>query len=180
MKRLLNDPVMNDTGWSDYNKKVKQEINLQSDNRGTCLKWHPSCHHHCTLESLTSMALFWLPYLRWPYLQWPYLQGSGQMFSSRSLLGLLRLSNKCVTDQFRTALIRRLKKLSLSLVASIINPAKREWLWCTRLLFLRYALSLHSHSSSDLHWAYKTYYLYCKCTPNLHGLVEPPRTLRFT
>ena len=31
MKRLLNDPVINDIGWPDYKKKVKQETNLQSD-----------------------------------------------------------------------------------------------------------------------------------------------------
>ena len=30
MKRLLNDPVINDTGWP-ANKKVKQETNLWSD-----------------------------------------------------------------------------------------------------------------------------------------------------
>ena len=33
MKYLLNEPVMNDTGWPDYNKKVKQETNLRSDSR---------------------------------------------------------------------------------------------------------------------------------------------------
>ena len=38
MKRLLNNPVMNDTGWPDHNKKVKQETDLQSDNKDTLLK----------------------------------------------------------------------------------------------------------------------------------------------
>ena len=119
MKRLLNDPVMNDTGWPDHNKKVK-------------------------------------------------------CFSSQSLLGLPRLSNKCVTDQFRTALTKRLKELSQSLVASIINPAKREWLRCTRLLFLRCALSLHGHSSGDAHWAYKGCY-YC-----LQVNIKPTRLITST
>ena len=33
MKHLLNEPVMNNTGWPDHNKKVKQETNLRSDSR---------------------------------------------------------------------------------------------------------------------------------------------------
>ena len=81
-------------------------------------------------------------------------------FSLQSLLGLSSLLNKCMTNQFRTALIRRLKELNLSLIASIISPAKREWLRCTRLLFLRCALSLHGHSSGNTHWAYKSCYHY--------------------
>ena len=44
MKRLLNDLVMNDTGWPNHNKKVKQETNLQSDNKATYLKWYPSSY----------------------------------------------------------------------------------------------------------------------------------------
>ena len=79
-------------------------------------------------------------------------------FSWRSLLGLSRLSNKCVTDQFRMALTKKLKELSLSLVALIINPAKQEWLWCTRLLFLQCVLRLHGRSFGNAHWAYKGSY----------------------
>ena len=115
-------------------------------------------------------------------------EGQAKCFSSRSLLGLPRLSNKCVTDQFRTALTRRLKELSLSLVASIINPAKREWrrctrplsLRCTRLpslrcmrpLSLRCALSLQRllPLSPGEHQAYETYYLYFKKPPRSYKL----------
>ena len=114
-----------------------------------------------------SKALPQWPYLRRPYLRWPYLRGLGRVFSSRSLLGLPRPTNKCVTNQFRTALTRRLKKLSLSLVTLIINPTKREWLRCTRLLFLRCILSLRRllPVSPGEHQAYKTYYLYFKKPP---------------
>ena len=163
MKRLLNDPVMNNTGWPDHNKKVKRETDLQSDNKGTCSMWHPSCHRHRIPEGLTSIALLWLLYSRWPY-----LQESGRMFSSWSLLDLPRLSNKCVTNQFRTALTRGLKELSQSLVTSIINPTKREWLRCTRLLFLWCALS--PQRLLPFSW----------WISSLHGLAEPPKMLRFT
>ena len=97
--------------------------------------------------------------------------GQTKCFSLQSLLGLPRLSNKCVTHLFRTALTKKLKKLGLSLVASIINPAKREWLRCTRLFSLRCALSLRDslyrwctttlqgcYLSPDEHQAYETYY----------------------
>ena len=153
MKRLLNDPLINDTGWLDHNKKVKRETNLQSDNKDSCSKWHPSRYWHRLHDG-------------------PIYEGQVKCFSSRSLLGLPRLSNKCVTDQFRMALARR----QMSLSASIINPAKREWLRCTRLpslrcmrpLSLRCALSLRR--LLPLSW----------WTSSLHGLAEPPRTLRFT
>ena len=105
-------------------------------------------HQSKATSLLLSKALPQWPYLQWPYLRWPYLQGSGQVLSSRSLLGLLKLSNKCVTNQFRMELTRTLKELSLSLVASIINPAKQEQLRCMRLLFLRCGLN------------YKGYYLF--------------------
>ena len=78
--RLLNDPVTDNTKWPNHNKKVKQETNLQSANRSTCPKWHPSCYWYRTPKDLISMALFWLPYLWWLYLRWPYLWESGQMF----------------------------------------------------------------------------------------------------
>ena len=198
MKRLLNDPVMNDTGWLDHNKKVKRETDLQSDNKGTRSKWYLSCHWHCTPEGFTSMAPLWLLYLWWPYPQWLYLRGLGRVFSSQSLLGLSRLSNKCVTDQFRTALTKRLKELSLSLVALIINPAKQEWLWCMRLPSLRctrpHSLQCALSLQDSLNWwytptlqgcyispgeyqAYKTYYLYFQSIPrSLQGLLKPPRS----
>ena len=75
--------------------------------------------------------------------RWPYLRGSGRVFSSRSLLGLPRLLNKCVTNQFRMALARRqislsfvsiiklttrmaaMHKITLSLVHEITLPAMR-------------------------------------------------------
>ena len=120
------------------------------------------------------------------------------MFSSRSLLGLPRLSNKCMTEQFRTALIKRLKELSLSLVASIINPGKQEWLQCIRLPSLRCtrppslwcALSVRDslyrwctptlqgcYLSPSEYQAYKTYYLYFQSTPrSLQGLSRPPKS----
>ena len=134
---------MNDTGWPNYSKQVKRKTDLQSENKGTGLKWHPFCYWHRIPRALPL----------WSYPQWPYLRRSGWVFSLRSLLSLPRLSNKCVTNQFRMALTRRLKELSLSLVALIINPAKQEWLqctWCTRLpylwytrpLLMRYKLSL--------------------------------------
>ena len=150
MKRLLNDLVINDTKWPDYIKNVKRENNLQSDNKGTCLKWHPFCHQHRTPEGLTSMALLWLLYLQWPYPRWPYLRGSGRVFSSRSLLSVPRLLNKCVTDQFILAIARN------EPVCIDYQPGNQEWLWCllslwctrlpsfwyTKPLFLQCALSL--------------------------------------
>ena len=38
MKYLLNDLVINDIRWLDYNKKIKQETDLQSNSRYTGLK----------------------------------------------------------------------------------------------------------------------------------------------
>ena len=105
MKRLLNDPVMNDIGWTDYNKKVKQETDLQTNNRYTGLKQY----------------LFFLltPYLWW--LNGPTYNGStpnkkGQVkyFNSQSLS---KLSSKYMTDQFRMALARR--QMSLDFVSII-------------------------------------------------------------
>ena len=74
--------------------------------------------------------------------RWPYLRGSGRVFSSRSLLGLPRLSNKCVTNQFILALARN------EPVCINYQSGKQEWLWClpslrcTRLLSLQCVLSL--------------------------------------
>ena len=56
MKRLLNDPVMNDTGWPDHNKKVKRETDLQSDNRGTGPKRHPFRYWHPILDGTMALS----------------------------------------------------------------------------------------------------------------------------
>ena len=96
MKHLLNNPVMNDTRWS-INKKVKQRTNLRNDNKSIGPKWHLFCYQHRTPKGFT--------YNR------PTYDGKGQAkcFSSRSLLRLSTLSNKCVTYQFRMVLVRRPK-----------------------------------------------------------------------
>ena len=96
MKRLLNDPVMNDTGWP-INKKVKQETDVRNDSKNISPKWHLSCYQHRTLKRLIYNG--------------PTYDNKGQTkcFSSRSLLSLPSLSSKCVTDQFRTPLAKRPK-----------------------------------------------------------------------
>ena len=71
-------------------KKSKQETNLRSDSK---------------------------LYLDGPTYNGPTYEGQAKCFSSRSLLGLPRLLNKCVTDQFRMALARG--QISLSFVSII-------------------------------------------------------------
>ena len=86
------------------------------------------------------------------------------------------------------------------------QPGKQEWMWCTRLLclrctrplFLQCALRFQrllllskwisslqdllplfgawDHSSCNAHWAYKTYFLYCKSTASLQGLSRLPKS----
>ena len=36
--------------------------------------------------------------------------------------------------------------------------------------------SAHDYFFYNMHWAYKIYYLYFKSTPNLQGLLRPPKT----
>ena len=104
-------------------RKWKQETNLRSDRR---------------------------PYLNGPTYDGPTYEGQAKCFSSRSLLGLPRLLNKCVTDQFILALARN-KPVCID-----FQPGKQKWgwflpsfrcmglpsLWCTRALSLQCALSL--------------------------------------
>ena len=101
-------------------------------------KRHPSCYWHRILDGLI-------------------YEGQAKCFSSRSLLGLPRLSNKCVTDQFRIALARK----QMSLFASIINPANKNGYSVYPFFGARgYLLfSAQDHSSYGAHWAYKGCYL---------------------
>ena len=128
------------------------------------------------IGTASSMARW--PYLQWPYLRWLYLWGSGQVFSSRNLLNLPRLSIKCVTDQFISALAKK------EPVCIDYQPGKQEWLWyllslwCTRPLSLWCALSLQKllPLSTGEHQAYETYYLYCKSIPSLQSFPRPSRS----
>ena len=99
-------------------------------------------------------------------------------FSSRSLLSLPRLLSKCMTDQFRTALARRLK----------------NWVWaCLYQLSTRQTrmtvVYKVGHSLYNVHWAYKgcyfspgeyqaykTYHLYFKSTASLQSLPRPSKS----
>ena len=87
MRHLLNEPVINNTGWPDYNKKVKRETNLRSDSRPYL--------NAPTYDSLTYNGPIYDD------------KGQAKCFSSRSLLTLPTLSSKYVTNQFRIALARR-------------------------------------------------------------------------
>ena len=107
MKRLLNDPMMNDTRWPDYNKKVKQKTDLQSDNRETGLKWHLSCYWHRNLNALSQWPYFdCLTYVG-PIYNGPIYKAQAKCFSLRNLS---RFLNKSVVNQLQTALAKRLQR----------------------------------------------------------------------
>ena len=94
MKCLLNDPLMKDTRWL-INKKVKQETDLQNNNKNLGLKWYPSRYRHRTPKSLT-------------YNNPTYNDKSqAKCFSLQSLLSLPSLSSKCVINQFGITLARK-------------------------------------------------------------------------
>ena len=61
IKYLLNNPVRNNTRWPDYNKKVKQETNQESDNRSNGLKWHLSHYWHLTFDQTMALPIIALP-----------------------------------------------------------------------------------------------------------------------
>ena len=69
------------------------------------------------------------------------------VFNFWNLLGLPRLLNKCVTDQFRIALARR----QMSLSASIINPANKNGCGAWDYPFC----GARDHLPYSAHWAYK-------------------------
>ena len=73
-------------------RKSKQETNLRSDSRA---------------------------YLDGPTYDGPTYESQAKCFSSQSLLGLPRLLNKCMTDQFKMALIRRQISLSFVLIIKL-------------------------------------------------------------
>ena len=148
MKRLLNDPVMNDTGWP-INKKVKQETNLQSDNRGNGLKWHLSCYWHPIFDEIMALPTMALPMRVKPSVS---AHGTHQSFQTRVQL----ISYKRHQQEGQ--------KIELEPVCIDYQPRKQEWLRCTRLLSLQCALSLRDllplfgvwdHYSCGVHWAYK-------------------------
>ena len=68
---------MNDTGRLDHNKKVKQETDLQSDNKST--------FQSDTLFAINTAPLKVLP--QWPYLDWPTYNGpthDGPIYKGRA------------------------------------------------------------------------------------------------
>ena len=130
MKRLLNDPVMNDTGWPDHNKKVKRETNLRSDRR---------------LLPLSGWISKALP-------QWPYIRGSDHVFSSRSPS---RSLNKSAGNQLQNGANKKAKELSLSLFALIINLANKNGRGAQG-----YSLfGARDHSLCGAHGAYKNRFI---------------------
>ena len=157
MKCLLNNPLINNTGWP-INKKVKQEIDLRNDSKGISLKWKPFCYQHRTSKNFTYNGLTYSD------------KGQAKCFSSWSLLSLPSLSSKCVTNQFWTTqakkpknwawaclhclLIRQIKmaivhEVIFSLVYKItlftmcIKPMRfTTFLWYIRPLSLQCALNL--------------------------------------
>ena len=82
------------------------------------LKRHLFCYQHCTPITLPK----W-PYFNYPTYNGPIYKNKGQAmyFSSQSLLGLPRLLNKSITNQFRTALARRQMSLSLISIIKLIT-----------------------------------------------------------
>ena len=174
MKRLLNDRVMNDTGWPDHNKKVKRETDLWSNSIVDCICWSniSSPYRHRILDGPTYDG---------PTYNGPTYEGQAKCFSPRNAS---RFLNKSAANQLQTALTKRPKnrawaclhwlptwKTRMAAVHKVTLPTMRieptrstTSLWCTRLLFLRYALSLQDllplfgaqdHSSCGVHWAYK-------------------------
>ena len=137
MKRLLNDLMINDTRWP-VNKKVKQETNLWSDSIMDCICWSNIFfpYRHRILNDSMALPTMVLP-----------MRVRPSVFSSRNLLGLLRLLNKCMIDQFRMALAKR----QMSLSTSIINPANKNGCdaWGSFLC------SARDHFPCGAHWAYK-------------------------
>ena len=113
------------------------------------------------------------------------------MFSSQSPS---RSLNKSAGNQLQNGANKKAKELSLSLFASIINPANKDGCGVRGArswpLSLRCALSLQDslyrwctptlqgcYLSPGEHQAYETYYLYFQSTPrSLQGLPRPPRS----
>ena len=86
-------------------------------------------------------------WLNGPTYNGPTYESHAKCFSSRNLLGLPRLSNKCVTDQFRTARARR----QMSLSASIINPANKNGYGAWGYPFC----GAQDHLPCSAYWAYE-------------------------
>ena len=94
MKRLLNDLVMNDTGWPDHNKKVKRETDLWSNSIVDCICW----------SNISSP--YWHRILDGPTYDGPTYEGQAKCFSPRNAS---RFLNKSAVNQLQTALARRPK-----------------------------------------------------------------------
>ena len=87
------------------------------------------------------------PYLNGSTYDGPIYKGWAKCLTYGSLLGLLKLLNKCVTDQFRMALARRQRSLSIS----IINRANKNG--CSEWSYL--LCSTWDHLPCSAYWVYK-------------------------
>ena len=95
MKRFLNDLVINDTRWSDHNKKVKQETNLQNANKDTGLNWQLFCHQSRTLKALPQCPYFDCLTYNGSIYNGPTYEGQAKYFNPRNLS---RFLNKSVVN----------------------------------------------------------------------------------
>ena len=93
------------------------------------------------------------PNIEWlnsPTYDGPTYKGQAKCFSSWSLLGLSKLSNKYITDQFKTVIARR----QISPFALIINPANKNGCSAWGYPFI----GAWDYSFCNTYRAYKGYY----------------------
>ena len=148
MKRLLNDPVMNDTGWP-INRKVKQDTRWQ----------------HCEMHwSETTPFSLSTPHPQCPYLDSSTYDDKGQAkcFSSRNSS---RFLNKTAVNQLQTALTRRPKNWAWACLHWLSTRQTRMAMVHEVTLFSVYKITLPVVRIE------LTRLLFWRCTSSLQGLL---------